>query len=161
MCWLRLFQLVSQPVKILVPPANRIFWQIKLSSSGLENKIRISLVYTKTPQSQNLAAMQHNHHWWGWGHTSLALELHPQNEVYKLHKRNGLLSRGKVSSEKNEYLGCILRVYQYYNTCSQILWGQSGKMRILCTMLISWQSHIWGECMKSLFQGRDYLAIKN
>lgn len=73
----------------------------------------------------------------------------------------GLLSRGKVSNEKNEYLGCVLRVYQYHSASSQILWGQSGKMRILCTMLISWQSHIGGERMKYSFQGQDYLAINN
>lgn len=36
MCWLRLFQLVSQPVEVLVPPTDRILWQIKLCSCGLE-----------------------------------------------------------------------------------------------------------------------------
>lgn len=48
MCWLRLFQLVPQPVEVLVPPADRILWQIKLCSCGLEKKNRICLVCTKT-----------------------------------------------------------------------------------------------------------------
>lgn len=47
MRWLRLFQLVSQPVEVLVPPADRILWQIKLCSRGLE-KNRIRLVCTET-----------------------------------------------------------------------------------------------------------------